>query len=83
MKLSHVRSYLQLLDQHVLGLRHQKRMEIHVCACLCMCESTSTGIRQIKILPILIFSTFKTIRQIFGPPNFPAIRYVVILPVPI
>ena len=30
----------------------------------------SVGIRQ-----ILIFSTFRTIRLIFCPPNFPAIRY--------
>ena len=31
----------------------------------------SVGIRQ-----ILIFSTFRTIRQIFCPPNFPSIQYL-------
>ena len=59
MKLSHVRSYLELLDRHVLGLHHQKRIEI--CACLCMRESTSAGIRQIKISPN--FDFFRLLEQ--------------------
>ena len=49
-------SYLQLLDRHVLGLWHQKRIEI--CACLCMRKSMSAGIRQIKILPNFVFFDF-------------------------
>ena len=46
-----------------------------------MRESTSAGIRQIKISPnfdffdFFDFSTSRTIRKIFCPPNFPAIRY--------
>ena len=61
------------MNRHVLGLRHQKRIEI--CACLCMRESASAGIRQIKISPNCdFFSTSRTICQIFCPPNFPAIR---------
>ena len=45
----------------MLGLRHQKRIEI--CVCLCMRESTSAGIRQIKISPNFDFSTSRTIRR--------------------
>ena len=55
-------------------------MYVRVCVCV---KVRQQEFAKLRFCQILIFSTFKTIRQIFCPPNFPAIRYVVILPVPI
>ena len=48
---------------------------MEICACLCMRESTSQKFAKLRFRQILIFSTSRTICQIFCLPNFPAIRY--------